>query len=75
MKDLINKIFSIYSLASFLIGGAIGGLTMYYNFQEEIHILQEQIKTADKAIERLSDEDRNIHDVLHLHYRKMLEIK
>jgi len=67
MKDLLDKIFNMYTLISAIIGLVIGVLTSYYGFVEKIDVMEYKI-------ESLIDEDRNLHDILHLHYTKMLKL-
>ncbi len=64
IKELLN----IKSLVAFIFGVIIGTLTMYYGFIEKIDVMEVEIHNINKEVD-------NIHDVLHLHYKKLLELK
>ena len=68
MNDLIKRILNIKSIITFIFGIIIGILTMYYGFIEKLDVIEIQINN-------LLEEDANTHDVLHLHYKKLLKLE
>lgn len=75
MKQIVEKLANVYTAGTFIIGMISGVTVMYYNYQEKVNVLQKEVELTRQTIQSLEKEDENIHAVLHLHYKKMLELK